>query len=369
VESTSGKHRPIAGPGVWSGQALTASPDWITNFTDGDVDDLLSALHAIRNIDAPLESLKRNDFPLRRVRERFQRISRELESGRGFVLVRGLPLEGLDDDDCKRLFWGIGLQLGMPVSQSKLQNYIAEVKNVGEAMGQATTRAYRAGGPLRFHTDQCDVLALQCIREAVSGGHSRVASSPAIHNAILERRPDLLPVLYSPYCFSRQGEEVAGELPWYERPIFDAQDGHFTSIFSRSYIESAQKMEGVPPLTRQQQEAIELVSQLADELSATIELKKGDMQFFNNHVVYHSRTDYQDHEDLAKRRTQLRLWLASPASRPLPRGAETFFGTSRPGALRGGVTPPSGRRFPFADWHDAGWSDEDLAAFGQVHAA
>jgi len=274
----------------------------------------------------------------------------------------------LSEEDCKLLFWGIGLQIGMPISQSRLCNYLAEVKDVGEKMGQSTTRAYRAGGPLRFHTDQCDVLALMCTREPISGGHSRVVSSPAIHNAVLERRPDLLPVLYRPFCFSRQGEEVGDELPWYERPIFDLKDGFFTSIFSRSYIESAQRIAGVPALTAQQQEAIELVAALADELSTTIELRKGDMQFFNNHVIYHSRTDYKDHDDVAKRRTQLRLWLAVPNSRPLPEQASVFFGFSEPGVLRGGVTPPVGERFAFPSWEAAGWGAADLAAFRSPRA-
>ncbi|MGD9944388.1 MAG: TauD/TfdA family dioxygenase [Burkholderiaceae bacterium] len=360
---------PLSGPQVWSARELADDMSWAMRFTDSEIDELLSALAAARRRGVAVEQIRRGDFPAPRLQQRFVEISRELESGRGFALVRGIPVETLSEDDCKLLFWSIGLQIGVPVSQSKLGNYIAEVKDVGEKMGQATTRAYRAGGPLRFHTDQCDRLALMCIREPISGGHSRVVSSPAIHNAVLARRPDLLAVLYRPYFFSRQGEEVAGEMPWYERPVFDFQDGHFTSIFSRSYIESGQRIAGVPPLTAQQQEAIELVSALADELSTTIELRKGDLQFFNNHLVYHSRTDYKDHDDVAKRRTQLRLWLAAPDSRPLPAQAAVFFGRSEPGALRGGVTPPSGERFAFPDWAAAGWTEADLALFRSAQMA
>jgi hypothetical protein len=357
------RNGPIEGPAAWTGRELEGRSDWIVSFTAEECGELLAALASVRQRGLRLEAVTRSDFSVPSLQRRFVSISKEIEQGRGFVLARGLPLEGLSDEDCKLLFWGIGLQLGLPVSQSKLQNYIAEVKNVGETMGQATTRAYRAGGPLRFHTDQCDVLALMCIREPISGGQSRVASSVAIHDAMLRRRPELLPVLYEAFSFSRQGEEVSGEMPWYDRPIFDFEGSSFTSIFSRSYIESAQKLAGVRPLTQRQQEAIEVVAALADELSATIELKRGDMQFFNNHVVYHSRTDYQDHAEPEKRRTQLRLWLAVPNSRPLPAGAAVFFGSSRPGDLRGGVTPPSGHRFAFASWQAAGWTAQSLEAF------
>lgn len=355
---------------AWTGEALAASDGWRVNFDAGQAAALKRAVRAVMARGTPLEEVRRDDFEAPELRACWVEISRELEHGRGFVLVRGMPVEDLSDEECKFLFWGVGLQLGVPVSQSRLRNYIAEVKDIGEKMGQATTRAYRAGGPLRFHTDQCDALALLCLREPISGGHSRVVSSVAIHNEIARRRPDLLSILCAPFCFSRQGEEVEGEAPWYERPVFDrGEDGSFTSLFSMSFIESAQRLPGVPPLTSIQREALALVALLADELSTTIELRKGDMQFFNNHVVYHSRTDYEDHEDIAKRRTQLRLWLATPDSRRLPDGAAVFFGTTQPGVVRGGITPPSGARFAFADWADAGWTDAELCTFRRGHAA
>lgn len=361
---------PVEGPCVWTGEQLASAEGWRSVLSADEAAALQRAARRVIAGGKPLEAVRRSDFEVPELQALWVRISRELEHGHGFVLIRGVPVEDLSDEECKFLFWGIGLQLGVPVSQSRLQNYIAEVRDIGEKMGQATTRAYRAGGPLRFHTDQCDALALLCLREPVSGGHSRVVSSAAIHNELIRRRPEMLPVLHAPFCFSRQGEEVEGEAPWYERPVFDrGVDGSFTSLFSLSFIESAQRLPEVPRLTRIQREALELVAQLADELSTTIELRKGDMQFFNNHVVYHSRTDYQDHEEVAKRRTQLRLWLATPHSRHLPDGASVFFGSTQPGVIRGGITPPSGRRFAFEDWRSAGWTDAELRIFRGGHAA
>lgn len=354
----------LAGPWVWRAADLQADARWQLSLAPAEAAELRAALAAVQASGRPLEQVRRHDFAVPGLQQRFRAIARELEQGRGFVLVRGTPVDGLTDDECQVLFWGIGLQLGLPLSQSRHQNYIAEVKDIGEQMGQATSRAYRAGGPLRFHTDQCDVLGLLCIREPISGGLSRVVSSAAVHNAILERRPDLLRVLYEPFAFSRQGEEVAGEMPWYPRPIFEfGPDGAFTSQFSMSFIESAQRMADVPRLTAAQQEALALVTALAEELSTTIELRRGDMQFFNNHVVYHSRTDYQDHAEIERRRTQLRLWLATPGSRALPPAAAVLFGDTGPGAVRGGVTPPSGRRFCFPGWTDAGWNTTELDEF------
>ena len=96
-----------------------------------------------------------------------------------------------------------------------------------------------SNGPLRFHTDRTDVVGLLCIDQASSGGLSKIASSVAVHNEILRRRPDLLEVLYRPYPRSRLGEEKGGGEMVYMLPIFGLCDGRFTSHYSRTYIEAA----------------------------------------------------------------------------------------------------------------------------------
>jgi alpha-ketoglutarate-dependent taurine dioxygenase len=40
-----------------------------------------------------------------------------------------------------------------------------------------------------------------------------------------------------------------------------------------------------------------------------MDLRAGDMQFVNNHVTLHSRTQYADHPEPARRRDLIRLWL------------------------------------------------------------
>jgi len=354
--------RPAAGPHVWRAPELAAHEDWIAHLTADETRELLAALSAARARFRDYQEVRRHDFAVPGLQARFRAARRQLEHGRGFMMLRGLPLGDLSDDDCKLLFWGIGMQLGVPLCQSARGELLAEVKDVGEKMGQATSRAYRAAGPLRFHTDQCDVLGLMCIREPISGGHSRIASSAALHNELLHSRPDLLSVLRQDFHFSRQGEAVAGERPWYSRPVFAGEGAEFTSVFSQSHIESAQKLEGVPPLNAAQREAIETVAQLADQHSLTVELRRGDLQFFNNHLVYHSRTDYQDHAEAERKRTLLRLWLAVPDSRRLPEDFAPFYGNTAPGSLRGGILHASGRRFAFSDWRAAGWTAADLAS-------
>jgi alpha-ketoglutarate-dependent taurine dioxygenase len=360
---THSRRTPVTGASAWYGRDLESKRDWIESFTVDEARALLKGLDAVRARALEPEQIRRCDFDTPLLRQRFLDVGRTLERGRGFVIFRGFPLDELSDKDCKLLFWGLAMQLGVPVSQNRHLHLIAEVKDVGEKMGQATSRAYRSRGPLRFHTDQCDVLGLMCLRGAVSGGHSRFVSSAALYNEVLAQRPDYLDSLCQPYCFSRQGEEVPGAQRWYERPVFDTNDGSFTSMFSRTYIESAQKIDGVPALSAERQAALEFITKLADEHCVAVELQRGDIQFFNCHVTYHARSAFDDHDEADKKRTLLRLWLSVPNSRPLPEYVAPVWGSVGPGSLRGGHLHVTGRRSAFPDWEAAGWDKESLNAW------
>ena len=63
----------------------------------------------------------------------------------------------------------------------------------------------------------------------------------------------------------------------------------------------------------------------------------GDIQFVNNHVIYHARTEFEDDAAHGADRLLLRLWLAVPNSRPLPEGHEILWRSIDPGDLRGGI--------------------------------
>jgi len=338
------ERRPLRGPFAWRGSELEASREWVRPFSPPEIEEIEAALRDVRRRGLSLPSVTREDFPLPRLAAGLAAVGEELERGRGFVLLRGVPVERYTLDELRLIFWGIGAHLGTAVSQSKQGELMGEVKDVGVRLGQPTSRGYRSNEHLRFHTDRCDVVALLCVRKAKSGGLSRVVSSVAIHNEMLARRPDLLEQLFRDYWHSRQGEEVAGEDPWYVQPVFAVEDGRFTSQYSRSYIESAQRMPTVPRLAAAQDAALDLLAELAEELCMHMELEPGDIQLLNNHVTYHSRTGYEDHADPAKQRLLLRLWLSVPGSRRLPRGYETLWGRIEAGALRGGVTAGEGYR-------------------------
>ena len=62
----------------------------------------------------------------------------------------------------------------------------------------------------------------------------------------------------------------------------------------------------------------------------------GDIQFVNNHVIYHARSAFED-DDEGHGRLLLRLWLSMPNSRALPGDHEVLWCAVEAGALRGGI--------------------------------
>ncbi len=340
--------RPIRGPEAWHGKDLARSTDWIRHLSSAEIEELDAALRAVQRRGLGWRDITRDDFPLPRFALTLEEVSRELEHGRGFVLLRGLPVERYTEDELRQLYWGLGTHLGTARHQNAHGELLGEVRDeirrygavreVAMAGEPRTSRSKaRSSGPLRFHTDRCDVVGLLCVRKARAGGLSKIVSSVAVHNAILERRPDLHALLGQPYYRSRQGEETGGERQCYALPVFGVRDGRFTSQYSRTFVEAAQRIPEVPRLTPAQDEALDLLAAVAEELCLPMALELGDMQFLNNHVMYHARAAYEDEAAPDQDRLLLRLWLAVPNSRRLPDGFDVLWGSIEPGALRGGI--------------------------------
>lgn len=346
--------RPITGPMVWTGEDLARSADWIRPVTPAEVDELDAALRAVQARGLAWPELTRDDVAIPRLAAALAEVSRELEDGRGLVLLRGLPVERYREDELRIIYWGLGRHLGTPRYQNAQGELIGDVRDENRLYGTVreidparageprTSRSKaRSAGPLRFHTDRTDVVTLLCVRPAARGGLSKVVSGPAVHNAILERRPDLHALLCAPYYHSREGE-AGGRQRHYAIPIFGMRDGRFTSQYSRTFVENAQGLPGVPPLSAAQNEALDLWAEVCEELCYAMELRAGDLQLLNNHVVYHARTTYEDDPRPGRDRFLMRLWLSMPNSRALPAGYEALWGSIEPGVPRGGIAQAVG---------------------------
>lgn len=347
---------PLTGPSVWHGKDIKNSSRWIRELTPDGIDELDAALKGLRGM--PWQEITREDFYLPSLDELFDDIADELENGSGIVKLRGIPVDRYDEEDLRRLYFAIGTHVGTPVFQNRNGELMRAIRDEGAHVGRtygetkdekgstflsSYARTLTNGG-LRFHTDRTDVVTLLCVRQARAGGVSKLASTPAIHNAILERRPDLLELLFQDYWRSRFGEEGTqkdGEATTretaYPLPIFGLRDGKFTSHYSLTFIEAAQMAPGVPKLTDAQREAIEVLMQTAEEMCFEMTLEPGDLQLINSHVTYHGRTPFEDDATSGHDRMLLRLWLTMRNNRPLPKGHEILWQEIEAGRPRGGI--------------------------------
>ena len=171
---------------------------------------------------------------------------------------------------------------------------------------------------MRFHTDACDYVGLLCLQTAMSGGASRIASSVTVYNTMHERKPELVEALCGDLYRSSSGEINPDDLPYIKQPIFSFEQGYFSATGAGAVIDKAQKLPGVPKFTPVQAEAVEVYRQTVDELALDIDFQRGDIQFLNNFVMLHTRREYRDWPDEARKRHLLRLWLYDPAGRPIP---------------------------------------------------
>jgi hypothetical protein len=344
---------PISGPQAWLGRNMGSSHDWIRPLSPAAIAEIDAALKAVQRRGLAWPKFQREDFPLPTLSRELTAILDELETGRGFVLLRGLPVNRYTDAELKTLYWGLGAHLGWPRYQNATGELIGEVRDenrrYGEVreptmdpgLGRSSRNKARSAGPLRFHTDRCDVVSLLCVRKANEGGLSKVVSAVSVANEIGRRRPDLSALLWQDYWRSRQGEEAGGEKNVFALPIFCLHEGKFSTQYSRTFVEAAQKLPNVPRMTPAQDEALDLHAALCEELCFTMELRPGDIQLLNNHVIYHGRTHYEDAPGADEDRLLLRLWLATPNSRALPAGYAPIWGATAPGVPRGGIAQPA----------------------------
>jgi hypothetical protein len=342
---------PIGGRAAWTGAELAADESWIRHFDAAALAELEAAVTAVRDRGLAPPAFGANDFPLPKLKPLLAEVSEELESGRGLVRLSGLPVERMDAEDRRRLFWGLCCHLGTPLFQNTTGEILAEVKDETgtgaavtgtDASGTvASARARsRSTGPLRFHTDKCDLLALLCASNGIAGGVSKIVSTVAIHDEMARRRPDLLAVLYEDFWRMRPADEEGDQHSdrVFRMPVFSrGPDGSFTSQYSRTYVEMAHAEPDVPPLRPEQVEAMDVLAEIADELCLQMPFAPGQVQLMNQHVTYHGRTAYSDDAAAGAKRVLMRIWLATPNSRALPAGHVVQWGSVAPGALRGGA--------------------------------
>jgi hypothetical protein len=307
---------------AWRGPDLADNPSWIYTLSADDSAELDAALRGFQAHGLPLAAMTRERFPLPRFGATLAGHLDEIAHGRGFVVVRGLPMARYSDAEVGLIFYGIGTHLGLPLQQNPKGDLLGHVFDQGRAYGQIDVRGYETNAHLPFHTDGCEVVGLLCLRAAKSGGLSSLVSATAVHDEIARRHPECLAPLYRGYHYIRREAALSAAPVTPQRiPVFGVADGVVSCRIVANQIKAGAKKLGTP-LDPLEQRALDLVAELSysARFRLDMDLLPGDMQLCNNYTVMHSRTEFEDWPEPQRRRHMLRLWLALREPRPLAAG-------------------------------------------------
>lgn len=311
----------VDGPAAWYGRDLQDESTWIETLSVTEVDELVQAVHRVEAAGTAMLDMSTSDFDLPTLRPRLLALANELDQGRGFWLLRGLPIDELTERQAAFAYWGMGLHMGTPVSQNARGHLLGHVIDEGmDYKVDSGVRGYQTRLRLPYHTDSSDVAGLLCLQPSKSGGLSSVASTTSAFNEVNKRRPDLAHLWFEEWYYDRRNEERPGEKPYFTTPLASYNDGLVSIRYVRSFLDSAQRHDEVPRRTQQETEFLDLVDEVAHEpgFALNMDFRRGDIQFVCNYSTFHSRTKYEDFDDPAKKRHLLRLWLTLHEGRSIP---------------------------------------------------
>lgn len=331
--------RPVVDPAGWTGDELARADDWKFALTEADIAEIDAALAGVEARGIEIKDIALKDFPLPTLDAKLADVKAQLIEGRGLALLKGVPVGRYTIDQAAKVYWGLGRRIGEQVSQNYKGHLLGHVYDlVGpDRTKEPSFRAYHTSSELGYHSDSCDVVVLLCLRQAKSGGGNKLASTVAIHNEMLRRRPDLVAELIKPWYRDRREEIPAGKDPWFELPVFHFAEGYFTAGWQNYYIRSAQRFEELPRFTAAQHEALDMMDTLADELRIDLTLEPGDIMLLHNHVVVHARKEYEDFDAPDRKRHLLRFWLATQGGRPLTDAVLDRYVGLKPGQRPAGI--------------------------------
>ena len=327
------------GAAAWYGPEMAKRSDWLMPLAPAEIAEVEAAAKALVAREADIAAITAKDFPLPTLAPKLKaRVDDEVLNGRGFILLRGLPVERWTVRESATAYFGLGAHLGSARSQNGKGHVLGHVQDLGLASNDPNVRIYQTHERQTFHTDSCDIVGLLCLKTARSGGLSALVSSTTIFNEMRRQRPDLLKLMFQPVATDRRGEVPEGQRPYFQIPTFSWHKGFLTAIYQRQYIDSAQRFPDAPRLSPAHVEALDMFDALTNDprLHMFMEFKPGDVQLVHNHTILHDRTSFVDWPEPERRRHLLRLWLAAAHARPLPEVFAQRYGSVTVGD-RGGI--------------------------------
>ncbi len=308
--------QPVTDASAWGPADLERDRSWDVELGAEHREELERGLKAVRQKGLDVARMTAQDFPTGpALRQLATRMVQDCRDGRGFIVIRGFPVQDHSADDVRLMYWGLAQQLGTCVSQDKHAALVADVIDRGQKK-EPLTRAYGSKKESKLHVDLSDIVGLLCVRQALSSPPSVLGSSMAVYNAFVEEHPEWLERLYEGYPWDRFGEQASWEQPTTARiPIFSHADGQVSCRYNRNWITGAAvRMER--PFSDDETAMFDFFDAAARKNSISLQLRPGDMYFASNYTVLHGKAAHEDEPDVEDvKRLLLRVWINVPGFR------------------------------------------------------
>lgn len=305
---------PLADTRAWRGRSL-AREEYLIPVPDECRRELDAMLHELRAAPVPTLLLLPEHFGLHACARWVRRVRERLDQGPGFVLLDRLPLDRMTRQEAVDLYWVLMNLLEPPVAQEWKGTVIYDVRHDSQPYTADTRGALTPVG-LEMHNDSSmgeappNYVTLLCLQTARSGGMSIVASAAAVHNHLLDHRPDLLQRLYQPFYRDHMDYQAADAAARNFRPVFAWDGSALRTRFNARHIVRGYEKTG-RTLDAPGAEAVRLMDEFLSHPDNRLDLwlEPGQIQILNNRVIVHGRTEYIDHDEPERRRHLVRLWL------------------------------------------------------------
>ena len=321
---------PIAEPNVWTGDDFAHGESWVHELSPAMVEEIAAAMGTALAAGRGPGDFSPENFLLPATGDLLGTAYDDLENGRGFAVLRGWPVGDYSYDENIAAFCGIGAHMGVAVVQNYEGERLVDIIDKDVEYSHRS-RGYMSNKLLPFHSDGADLVGLLCLGIAAEGGANVLASATRLYNTVLEEKPEFMETLLTGFYHHRRGQHDPGEDPLSPEPIpvFAFYDGYLHCCYNRNPIDWVEK-EGMS-LSDHEVEVLDYFDMLIARPGMTLSMtfQKGDMQFVNNFVLLHSRTEYRD--DAEHKRHLVRLWLEDPKSKRNGKGLLDLYvpGSSR----------------------------------------
>jgi alpha-ketoglutarate-dependent taurine dioxygenase len=301
----------------WTGAELTKTRVAV-DLDDEQRDALRRRVAEIGAAGLPLHAVTHARFAHPALDPAMHRVALQLKQGTGLVFLRGLPVVGCDSAALRLMFWGLSTYFGLAVSQSGRGDRLGEVV----AGPDAGPRGYTSDRALHFHNDLAEIFGLFCIERARTGGETLFASMLRAHRILERAHPEHLPVLARGFRLDRTPDSphfAAEPFSPYPIPLFSTLAGLrscWLTLPERA-LRCARSL-GLE-LGRTELAALEALQSIIEAPGFAFQalLEPGEAVFVNNYEIVHARTGFVQHDDPARRRHLLRIWLQDIPPRPM----------------------------------------------------